>query len=77
VLNVRREVDYTTSVTLMLYALRCTAQALLRRCFNRVYQPISQFLNSVLTGNGTGLGGARSDLSDHVRLLIWELHQVQ
>eukprot|EP00953_Heterococcus_sp_UTEX-ZZ885_P021058 11761-Heterococcus_DN1.PRE.2 len=51
-------------------------QALLRRCFNRVYQPISQFLNSVLTGNGTGLGGARSDLSDHVRLLIWELHQI-
>jgi sister-chromatid-cohesion protein PDS5 len=50
--------------------------ALLRRCFNRVCQPISQFINGVLSGSGQGLGGVESELKEHVLHLIYELHKV-
>ncbi|KAG5177370.1 hypothetical protein JKP88DRAFT_346951 [Tribonema minus] len=50
-------------------------QSLLRRCFNRVFMPITQFVTSVLTGNGKGVRNAQSELTEHVRLLVLELHQ--
>ncbi len=49
---------------------------LLRRSFNRICNPISQFLNGVLSGSARGIGGAESELSDHVLHLIYELHKV-
>ncbi|CAN0022800.1 unnamed protein product, partial [Phaeothamnion confervicola] len=62
------------------------AQLLLRRCFNRFYQPISQFVNAILTGDGGGgsgggsgsggSGAVESDLADHVFPLVYELHKV-
>ncbi len=49
---------------------------LLRRSFNRICNPISQFINGVLSGSAKGIGGAESELSDHVLHLIYELHKV-
>ncbi len=49
---------------------------LLRRSFNRICNPISQFLNGVLSGSARGIGGTESELSDHVLHLIYELHKV-
>ncbi|CAM9480113.1 unnamed protein product, partial [Chrysoparadoxa australica] len=51
-------------------------QLLLRRCFNRVCNPISMFLNGVLEGSNRGIGGVESDLSGHIFSLIYELHKV-
>ncbi len=49
---------------------------LLRRSFNRICNPISQFLNGVLSGSARGIGGTDSELSEHVLHLIYELHKV-
>ncbi|CAM9264954.1 unnamed protein product, partial [Choristocarpus tenellus] len=53
------------------------AQALLRNTFSRVLQPISQFINNILTGIGPSGGASESDLAEHVLPLVYELHKVK
>lgn len=48
-------------------------QLFVSRAFGALYQPVTAFVNAVLTGKG----GGGSELEEHVYHLIYELHKVR
>lgn len=48
-------------------------QLFVLRAFGALYQPVTTFVNAVLTGQG----GGGSELEEHVYHLIYELHKVR